>query len=345
MSSILIIILVAALAFVATVGVGFTFTAGNDDAAKKRAREIGAGRAPVQVSKALGKATEDTAKRRAKTQEMLENLRKQDKERRKVSAAQDIASKLTQAGVELSIPMFWIISVITGAVCAGVVWMSGADGLVISGISFKSRPILCAAAGFAGTFGLPQFVLNTMIKGRHKKMVNQFADALDVIVRGVKTGLPLNECIRIIAKESPEPLRKEFLTFADNLAMGSGLERALAQLYKRMPLQEVNFFAIVLTIQSKAGGNLSEALGNLSSVIRSRKMMREKVNALSSEAKASSFIIGSLPFAVGTMVFVTTPDYIMELFITETGHVILAMAATMMGLGITVMRNMINFDM
>ena len=344
MSSTVIILLVAVLAFVAIVGVGFTLTSGQDDAARKRAREIGAGRAP-QMSKALGKAADDTAKRRAKTQEMLDNLRKQDKERRRHNAAQDVASKLTQAGLELPIPMFWIISVIAGVVCAAVVWMSGAEGLVISGISFKSRPVLCGAAFFAGTFGLPQFVLNTMIKGRHKKMVNQFADALDVIVRGVKTGLPLNECIRIIAKESPEPLRKEFMTFADNLSMGSGLERALAQLYKRMPLQEVNFFAIVLMIQSKAGGNLSEALGNLSTVIRSRKMMREKVKALSSEAKASAFIIGSLPFAVGVMVFMTTPDYIMQLFITETGHVILAMAAGMMGAGITVMRNMINFDM
>jgi tight adherence protein B len=207
---------------------------------------------------------------------MLENLRKQDKARKK-SASQDIGSKLTQAGLEIPVPAFWMISLITGVVCAGAVWMSGADGLVISGISFKSRPVLCGAAFFAGMLGLPNFILNTMIKGRHKKMINQFADALDVIVRGVKTGLPLNECIRIIAKESPEPLRKEFLTFADNLSMGSGLDRALAQLYKRMPLQEVNFFAIVLMIQSKAGGNLSEALGNLSTVIRSRKMMREKV--------------------------------------------------------------------
>ncbi len=344
MNQTLIILIVAALAFVAIVGIGFTFTTGQDDAAKKRAREIGAGRM-VPNAKANGKAADDAVRRRAKTQEMLENLRKQDKERRKITAARDIASKLTQAGLDIPVPMFWLISVIAGAVCAGVVWISGADGLVISGISFKSRPVLCGAAFFAGTFGLPQFALNTMIKGRHKKMVNQFADALDVIVRGVKTGLPLGECIRIIGKESPEPLKKEFLTFADNLAMGSGLERALASLYKRMPLQEVNFFAIVLAIQAKAGGNLSEALGNLSAVIRSRKMMREKVNALSSEAKASGFIIGSLPFAVGVMVFMTTPDYIMELFRTETGHVILAMAAGMMGAGITVMRNMINFDM
>lgn len=344
MSSNLIILFVAVLAFVAIVGIGFTLTSGQGDAAKKRAREIGAGRSP-QVSKTAGKAADEALRRRAKTQEMLDNLRKQDKERRKNTAAQDIGSKLTQAGLELPIPMFWVISAIAGVVCAGVVWISGADGLVINGISLKSRPVLCGAAFFAGTFGLPQFILNTMIKGRHKKMVNQFADALDVIVRGVKTGLPLGECIRIIGRESPEPLRKEFLTFADNLSMGSGLDRALGALYKRMPLQEVNFFAIVLMIQSKAGGNLSEALGNLSTVIRSRKMMREKVKALSSEAKASAYIIGSLPFAVAVMVYLTTPEYIMELFITETGHVILALAAAMMGTGIMVMRNMINFEM
>lgn len=337
------IILVAVLAFVAIVGVGFTFTGTNAEAAKKRAREIGAGRTATTAKG--GKVVDDSARRRAKTQEMLDNLRKQDKERRKISAARDIGSKLSQAGLEIPIPMFWVISVVAGAVCAGVVWISGADGLVISGISFKSRPVLVGASFFAGTLGLPQFILNMMIAGRHKKLINQFADALDVIVRGVKSGLPLNECIRIIGKESPEPLRKEFLTFADNLAMGAGLDRALAALYKRMPLQEVNFFSIVLMIQAKAGGNLSEALGNLSTVIRSRKMMREKVKALSSEAKASAMIIGALPFAVGLMVFMTTPDYILELFRTETGHVILAMAAGLMGTGVMVMRNMINFDM
>lgn len=344
MSSTFVILLVAVLAFVAIVGIGFTFTSGTDDAAKKRAREIAAGRTTSAAVKG-GKVVDESARRRAKTQEMLDNLRKQDKERRKFSAARDIGSKLTQAGLEIPVPMFWVISVITGAVCAGVVWISGADGTVISGISLKSRPVLVGAAFFAGTLGLPQFILNMMISGRHKKLVNQFADALDVIVRGVKTGLPLNECIRIIGRESPEPLKKEFLTFADNLSMGSGLDRALAALYKRMPLQEVNFFAIVLMIQAKAGGNLSEALGNLSTVIRSRKMMREKVKALSSEAKASAMIIGALPFAVGIMVFMTTPDYILELFRTETGHVILAMAAGLMGTGVMVMRNMINFDM
>jgi len=343
MSGPMIPYIVAALAFLAIVGLGLVMTGGNNDAARKRAKAISTGRGGAQVKG--GKVVDDGIRRRAKTQEMLDNLRKQDKERRRNDPMRNVGSKLTQAGLEIPVPMFWVLSAVCGLVCAGIVYISGADGLVINGMSLKSRPVLIGAAFFGGTLGIPQSILNFLIKGRHTKMVNQFADALDIIVRGVRSGLPLNECIRVIAKESPEPLRKEFLTFADNLAMGAGLERSLAALYKRLPLQEVNFFAIVLTIQSKAGGNLSEALHNLSTVIRSRKMMREKVKALSSEAKASAMIIGSLPIAVGVMVFMTTPDYIMELFRTETGHVILVLAAGMMGTGITVMRNMMNFDM
>lgn len=343
MDASLVIYAVAGLAFLAIAGIGLVLTSGQDEAARKRARAIGSGK--TGSSRAALKGVDENARRRAKTQEMLENLRRQGKERRRNDPMRDIGSKLVQAGLEISVPVFWIMSVICGVVFAGAIYMSGADGLTINGIAFKSQPVVVAAALFAGTIGLPRFVLGFLIAGRHKKMINQFADGLDIIVRGVKSGLPLNECIRIIAKESPEPLRKEFLTFADNLSMGLGLERSLAALYKRMPLQEINFFAIVLTIQSKAGGNLSEALGNLSSVIRSRKMMREKVKALSSEAKASAMIIGALPFAVGIMVFLTTPDYIMQLFITETGHVILAVATVMMTSGIMVMRNMINFDM
>ena len=179
---------------------------------------------------------------------------------------------------------------------------------------------------------------------RHKKMTAQFADAIDIIVRGVKSGLPLTECLRIIAAESPAPLGTEFKNLTDNIQMGMTMDRALQQFYKRVPLPEVNFFVIVLTIQSKSGGNLSEALGNLSAVIRQRKMMREKIKAMSSEAKASAGIIASLPFAVGFMVYLTTPSYIMELFLKPTGHMILFMGAGLMFTGVTVMRRMINFD-
>lgn len=342
MDSSLMVFAVAALAFLALAGIGLAFTSGEGDAAKKRAKAIGAG---VSAGKVRGKVHDENSKRRAKTQEMLENLRKQDKERRKSITPRDVASKISQAGLEMPVTAFWIGSFVLGVVCAFLIYLSGADGLVIAGISFKSKPVMIAGAFLAGSLGLPRYILGFLTKRRYKKMINQFADALDIIVRGVRSGLPLNECIRIIAKESSDPLRKEFITLADNLAMGAGLDRSLNSFYKRVPLQEVNFFVIVLMIQAKAGGNLSEALGNLSTVIRARKMMREKVKALSSEAKASAMIIGALPFAVGLMVFLTTPDYIMQLFITETGHVILAVAATMMGMGVMVMRKMINFDM
>jgi tight adherence protein B len=328
---------------VAIAGIGFAFSGGEAEAARKRARAIGAGSTASGKGRG-GKAMDESAKRRAKTQEMLDTLRKQGEARRKSNSAQTIKAKLVQAGLEIPLSAFWIFSVLLGGVCAALIFLSGFDGLTVSGISLRSRPVLVAGAFVGGAFGLPRFFLNFMINGRHKKMINQFADALDVIVRGVKSGLPLNECIRIIAKESPDPLRSEFATLADNLAMGAGTDRALNMFYKRVPLQEVNFFMIVLLIQAKAGGNLSEALGNLSSVIRSRKMMREKIKAMSSEAKASAMIIGSLPFAVGLLVFLTTPDYILELFRTETGHVILAAGSTLMFTGIMTMKKMINFD-
>jgi tight adherence protein B len=337
----LTIFLVAGLAFLAIAGLGLALSSGKGDAARKRAKEIAAG---GQSAGPARRGVDDNTKRRQKTQEMLAELRRRDKDRKRASSAQDIKTRLTQAGIDMPVSVFWIISIITGVVFAGGVYLSGVEGLVINGMELKSQPVLVGAALFAGMLGVPRFILSSITKSRHQRMVNQFADALDIIVRGVKSGLPLNECIKIIAKESPEPLRSEFHTFADGLQMGTGLDRALAALYKRMPLQEMNFFSIVLLIQAKAGGNLSEALHNLSTVIRARKMMKEKVKAMSSEAKASAMIIGALPFAVGTMVFITSPDYIMELFLTETGHFILVMAAGLMMTGIMVMRRMINFD-
>ena len=115
-------------------------------------------------------------------------------------------------------------------------------------------------------------------------------------------------------------------------------------MFTSIPLPEVNFFAIVIAIQSQAGGNLSEALGNLSRVLRERRKMREKVGALSMEAKASAVIIGALPFIVTLLVYLTSPEYIMVLFTDPRGHIILGISGVWMSIGIFVMRNMINFD-
>ncbi len=339
----LIIYGIAALAFIAIVGIGLALSSSSsEEAARKRAKQVAQGTRNTGTSK---KDREDNTQRRKETQRMLSKLREDDAKRKKSLVPQDMGAKLQQAGLSISPTIFWIISGITGVVFAFLTFLSGADGVSVLGFEINSRIGMIVAAGLAGSLGLPRWILGFLAKSRTTKMIKQFGDGLDVIVRGVKSGLPLNECLQIIARESPAPLGPEFTTLTDSIAMGTNLERSLQNLYRRVPLPEINFFVIVLAIQSKAGGNLSEALGNLSSVIRQRRMMREKVKALSSEAKASAAIIGCLPFAVGLMVFFSTPDYIMQLFITETGHSILFTATCFMAIGIFVMRRMINFDM
>lgn len=332
-----------ALAVVAVVVIGLLLTGDSaEDSARKRAKLVGEGNRAGATPR---KGNDENAQRRKETQRMLTKLREDDAKRKSHLVPQDIKSKIEQAGLTMSPATFWIGSLVLGIVLAGLAYLSEAEGIVAFGMNLKSRLAIVIAAGVAGFLGVPRWILGSMAKKRAAKLTSQFADGIDIIVRGVKSGLPLNECLKIIARESPDPLGPEFAALTDNLSMGAEIDRALQNLYRRVPLPEINFFVIVLTIQAKAGGNLSEALGNLSAVIRSRRMMREKVKAMSSEAKASAMIIGSLPFAVGTMVFFTTPSYVMELFTTETGHFLLVVAFCMYSTGITIMRKMISFDM
>ena len=334
---------IAALAFLAVGGLGIALTSGDSNqAARKRAKSIGSGDNSGSGGR---KGHDENSARRKETQKMLSKLREQDEARKKSLVPQDIKAKLEQAGLTITPATFWVISAVVGVVFALLAFLSGAEGVVAWGMELKSKPVVITMAGLTGFLGVPRWIINGMATRRVAKMTSQFADGIDIIVRGVKSGLPLAECLQIIARESPAPLGPEFQTLTDSIAMGTNLERALQNLYRRVPLPEINFFVTVLSIQAKSGGNLSEALGNLSAVIRSRRMMREKVKALSSEAKASGMIIGALPIVVGGMVFITTPDYIMELFITETGHFLLVLSVIMMTMGILIMRKMINFDM
>jgi tight adherence protein B len=164
-----------------------------------------------------------------------------------------------------------------------------------------------------------------------------------VIVRGVKSGLPINDCLRIIATEAAEPVRTEFRDLVEGQKVGISLEQGLAKIYERMPLAEVNFFQIVLGIQQKSGGNLAEALGNLSKVLRERKKMRAKIQSVSQEAKSSAAIIGALPPGVMAMLYLVSPDYLMPLITTTAGNMIVVGGLLWMGIGILVMRQMINF--
>jgi len=280
---------------------------------------------------------EPAAKRQAdKSQrsrrEQVESSLKDLEARRQKESKLSLNMRLQRAGLDWTPQRFWIISAILGAVAfLGVLFAGG--GLPGA-----------AGLGFAAGLGLPRWALGFLKKRREKKFLAALPDAVDVIVRGIKAGLPLFESIKVVAADAPEPLRSEFNAIIETQAIGMPLGEACARLYDRMPVPEANFFGIVVSIQQKSGGNLSEALGNLSKVLRDRKKMAEKIQAMSMEAKASAGIIGSLPPIEMVLVYITTPDYISLLWTHPTGQVMLVGCVLWMSIGVMVMKKMINFD-
>jgi tight adherence protein B len=209
---------------------------------------------------------------------------------------------------------------------------------------FTDNPLMILAGYFVGGFGVPRWVLVFLRNRRLKRFVALFPDAIDVIIRGVKAGLPLLESLRIVAKEFPDPVRSEFVSVIEAQTVGLTLTEAIERIAERVPVAEARFFAILIGIQQKSGGNLAEGLGNLSRVLRDRKKIAQKIKAMSAEAKASAGIIGSLPFIVATLVYLTSPGYMDMLWLTSEGHTMLLFSAIWMGTGIMVMKKMIAFD-
>ncbi len=277
-------------------------------------------------------AAADPAKRRKSIQETLKEVEQREKARAKHGKSPPLTLRMQQAGLRWSRRTFILISLAVGLVCFAVPWI------------LRAPVYVAAAVGIAGLLGLPRWAVNFLRKRRMTKFVDEFANAMDVIVRGVKAGLPLNDCIKIIANEASEPVKSEFRLISETQAMGLTMAEAIAKLPERVPVPETNFFAIVVSIQQRAGGNLAEALGNLSRVLRERRKMKGKIIAMSMEAKASAVIIGALPVVVMTLVYLTSPKYIMLLFTEPLGHVILGCSAVWMFMGIMVMRKMIHFD-
>jgi tight adherence protein B len=279
---------------------------------------------------------EPSARQADKTQrsrrEQVEGTLKELDARRQKDKKVALSTRITQAGLSWSTQKFWIISGVLAATAFMVGFTVGGGLLGAGGLAF--------AAGF----GLPRWILGYLKKRRETAFLKALPDAVDVIVRGIKAGLPLFESIKVVAADAPEPLKGEFLAIIETQAIGMPLGEACARLFERMPLPEANFFGIVVAIQQKSGGNLSEALGNLSKVLRDRKKMREKIQAMSMEAKASAGIIGSLPPVVMALVWLTTPDYIALLWTHQTGQLMLVACLTWMTIGILVMKKMINFD-
>src|SRR5437660_6055143 len=264
--------------------------------------------------------------------EQVEGTLKDLEARRAKEKRIPLSVRLTQAGLDWSTQKFIVVSAVLAAVIFAAAMLGGGGLLGAAGLAF--------AAGF----GLPRWGLSFLKKRREQSFLKSLPDAVDVIVRGIKAGLPLFDSIKVVAADSPEPLKGEFLAIIETQAIGMPLGEACARLFDRMPVPEANFFGIVIAIQQKSGGNLSEALGNLSKVLRDRKKMAEKIQAMSMEAKASAGIIGSLPPIVMLLVYLSTPDYIALLWTHPTGQLMLVGCVIWMSLGIFVMKRMINFD-
>jgi tight adherence protein B len=279
----------------------------------------------------------EPAKRTTRTpqksrREQVEETLKELDVKAKHSKNPPLAIRIEQAGLSWSKQKFMMISGGLGLFSFALLFVLGM-GLVPS-----------VAVGFAAGAGAPRWLLSFLKKRREKRFLDTFPDAVDVIVRGIKAGLPLLDSLKIITVEASEPIKSEFRAIVETQTIGLPLGEACAKLYERMPLPEANFFGIVISIQQKAGGNLSEALGNLSKVLRERKKMKAKIRAVSMEAKASAVIIGSLPIAVAILVWLTSPDYIELLWTTDLGRIMIAGCAMWMSIGVFVMKQMINFD-
>jgi len=318
-----------ALAFLAAAGIGgiawvflYPLLSGEKKAENRRAT----------IAKSEPVAARNADKNQRSRREQVEGTLKDLEARRQKEKRVPLSVRLTQAGLNWSTQKFMVVSGVLAAV-------------FFAGAMFAGGGLLGAAGlAFAAGFGLPRWSLSFLKKRREAAFLKALPDAVDVIVRGIKAGLPLFESIKVVAADSQEPLRSEFLAIIETQAIGMPLGDACARLYERMPVPEANFFGIVIAIQQKSGGNLSEALGNLSKVLRDRKKMAEKIQAMSQEAKASAAIIGALPPIVMILVYLTTPDYISLLWTHPTGQLMLVGCVIWMSIGIMVMKKMINFD-
>jgi tight adherence protein B len=265
--------------------------------------------------------------RKDQVAQSLKEIEAKEKARHRVS----LETRIAQAGLTWSRKRYYTLSVGIGV------------SLAVVALLATQNPLTALGAAFAGGFGLPRWILSYITKRRINQFILELPNAVDVIVRGIRSGLPLGDCLRIVAAEAKEPVKSEFRVIMEAQAVGITVGEAVGKLFERVPVAEANFFGIVIAIQQKSGGNLSEALGNLSKVLRERRKMADKIKAMSTEAKASAGIIGSLPPIVGVLTYLSSPDYISLLWTTQSGKFALVGGALWMCCGIFTMKKMIAF--
>ena len=321
-------ILLALLAIVAVGAAGFALVPSmmGSGRAEKRIKAL---QGDIQANRRL---TNDTRTRDTRRKEIQQTLRQQTEALEKKKKHIPLQARLYQAGMKLKPAAFIRNSVIFGALLFVVTFI------------MQVELLYCLIFGLAGGYLLPRMYLNRRRKKYQNAFLDELPNAVEAIVRGVKSGLPLNDSMRLVAREAKEPIKSDFQRVLDQQSMGKSIQEAVLSLYDRVPLSEVNFFVVVIGVQAQSGGNLSEALGNLARVLRNRKKMKMKVKAMSSEAKASAGIIGSLPIIVAILVSLTTPTYLLPLIDTDVGKICLGVAAILMFLGGFIMNRMVQFD-
>jgi tight adherence protein B len=240
-------------------------------------------------------------------------------------------NRIEMSGMEITEKQFYMASV-------------GLGLAVMITVVIMKFGILAALLGGVGLgLGVPRMTLSYKAGKRKKQFIEKFAESVDIIVRGIRSGLPLGECLNIIAREAPDPINIEFRHIIEATRIGLPLPEALERGAERIDVPEFKFFAIVLSIQQETGGNLAETLSNLSKVLRARKAMKDKVKAMSAEARTTAMIIGSLPFAMGILLYITSPKYLMVLFSSSGGHISIVAGIISMLTGSAIMAKMINF--
>lgn len=204
--------------------------------------------------------------------------------------------------------------------------------------------VLAVIGGLIVGLGLPHFYVSRRIKKRKLAFLKLFPEAIELIVRGLRAGLPVAESFVVVSREIPDPVGGVFLTISQQAGFGVPMEKSLADSAKMLGMTEFNFFVTTIILQRETGGNLGEILSNLSQVLRDRQMMKLKIGALSSEARASGYIVGALPFFVFGALSVISPDYLRPLFDDYRGNMSLGIAAGMMLFGGFVMKRMTQFE-
>lgn len=328
MNTIIVILFVGVALALSAFALAFGGNSGPRSKLRKRAAGLAAGGTKRVAKSAMAADAESLKRNQGRSWAAAEGLAKRFLPRQSA-----LRNRLERTGKNIAIGTYALMNLGLGLLVALAAWLIG-------GLS----PLLASLAGCVVGLAVPHAVTGFLGARRKKKFLTVLPDAIDLIVRGLKSGLPVTESIAAVGAEMADPVGTEFRRITDSVRFGQQLETAVWETAKRLDTPEFNFFVISMSIQRETGGNLAEALGNLSDILRGRRQMQLKIKAMSSEAKASAYILGSLPFAMFAIVYVVNPGYAGQLLSDPRGMVMVGIGLTSLLIGIAIMTKMVRFE-